>query len=328
MNQPIIRVVDLAFVRYRTNDLEGMERFLKAFGMTVNTRIGNTLYMRGTDSDQYIYTTELTKTPGFIGPSFEVESMTDLEKVSTSFENAGDIEKISGPGEGYSVAMLDPDGYDVQFVYGIDKLPCLNTRDALSFNTGTKKGRTGLFQRPTAGPAHVKRVGHLILRVADFDKSISFYQKFGFTLSDSVYDPKDDSQTLVAFMKCNRGAKWTDHHTLGLARRTPIAVDHTAFECLDMDDVVLGGNYLKAQGYQRAWGVGRHILGSQIFDYWRDPHGFKIEHWTDGDLVNMESPVTRVPAGEDGPGAISQWGSISEDYLKIYPEAVEIGPEK
>ena len=32
---------------------------------------------------------------------------------------------------------------------------------------------------------------------------------------------------------------------------------------------------LAARGYPHAWGVGRHILGSQIFDYWRDPFGHK-----------------------------------------------------
>ena len=28
------------------------------------------------------------------------------------------------------------------------------------------------------------------------------------------------------------------------------------------------------------------MLGSQIFDYWRDPWGHTVEHWTDGDLLD------------------------------------------
>jgi hypothetical protein len=25
-------------------------------------------------------------------------------------------------------------------------------------------------------------------------------------------------------------------------------------------------------------------MGSQVFDYWKDPFGNELEHWTDGDL--------------------------------------------
>ena len=39
-------------------------------------------------------------------------------------------------------------------------------------------------------------------------------------------------------------------------------------------------------GYFRSWGIGRHIQGSQIFDYWRDPDGFLVEHFTDGDMFD------------------------------------------
>lgn len=41
------------------------------------------------------------------------------------------------------------------------------------------------------------------------------------------------------------------------------------------------------------WGVRRHLLGSQIFDYWYDPSGFTIEHYTDGDVVNEDNTPER-----------------------------------
>ena len=61
-------------------------------------------------------------------------------------------------------------------------------------------------------------------------------------------------------------------------------MNHAAFEVVDYDDLMCGHNHLKAANRTPAWGVGRHILGSQIFDYWRDPWGNELEHWTDGDL--------------------------------------------
>lgn len=36
-------------------------------------------------------------------------------------------------------------------------------------------------------------------------------------------------------------------------------------------------SWLAKKNYKSVWGVGRHVLGSQIFDYWWDPTGFMIE---------------------------------------------------
>jgi hypothetical protein len=47
-----------------------------------------------------------------------------------------------------------------------------------------------------------------------------------------------------------------------------------------------GNAWLERQARTHDWGVGRHFLGSQIFDYWRDPFGHAVEHWTDGDQLD------------------------------------------
>ena len=41
------------------------------------------------------------------------------------------------------------------------------------------------------------------------------------------------------------------------------------------------------KGYTPSWGVGRHILGSQVFDYWYTPDKFMIEHYSDGEFPNI-----------------------------------------
>jgi hypothetical protein len=59
--------------------------------------------------------------------------------------------------------------------------------------------------------------------------------------------------------------------------------------------------------------VGRHILGSQIFDYWYDVHGFMIEHYADGDLVNDKNPIGRGPAEDE---MLYVWGpDVPETFL-------------
>src|SRR5205823_10973799 len=88
-----------------------------------------------------------------------------------------------------------------------------------------------------------------------------------------------------AFMRCDCGDMLTDHHTLAMMQLPDAPrFGHAAWEVSGLDDLMLGHTYLKARKRPHAWGVGRHILGSQIFDYWRDPWGNELEHWTDGDL--------------------------------------------
>jgi len=127
----------------------------------------------------------------------------------------------------------------------------------------------------------------------------------GFAASDTYWAGAEQN-TIAAFMHCGLGEQWTDHHTLALisAQDGRSRFDHSAFEVIDLDDVVQGGEWLRQRGHLHSWGVGRHIQGSQIFDYWRDPFGHKIEHWTDGDLVNDATPVGHAPITPD---ELRQW---------------------
>jgi hypothetical protein len=71
-----------------------------------------------------------------------------------------------------------------------------------------------------------------------------------------------------------------------------------------------GHDHLTSAGYDHHAGIGRHVLGSQIFDYWRDPWGHVLEHFTDGDLLNAD-----YETGRHDPGTAlgTAWGSfISE----------------
>ena len=72
---------------------------------------------------------------------------------------------------------------------------------------------------------------------------------------------------------------------------------------------MVGHEHLKKAGKsQHMWGIGRHVLGSQIFDYWQDPWGRVHEHWTDSDVLNIHSGSNLVPAEE---GLNSQWGDAA-----------------
>jgi hypothetical protein len=52
------------------------------------------------------------------------------------------------------------------------------------------------------------------------------------------------------------------------------------------------------------------MLGSQIFDYWQESMGFKIEHYADGDFVNVDT----LP-GRETTCPLSIWGLNSQNIL-------------
>ena len=85
-----------------------------------------------------------------------------------------------------------------------------------------------------------------------------------------------------------------------------MGLNHLAYEVQNFDDLMLGHQHLKQLGrYKHWWGVGRHVIGSQIFDYWHHPWGRAHEHWTDTDLVSSRVPPKFISAER---GLQSQWG--------------------
>ena len=77
------------------------------------------------------------------------------------------------------------------------------------------------------------------------------------------------------------------------------------------------GSTSREHGFHRSWGIGRHIEGSQIFDYWRDPDGLMVEHFADGDLFDCTLEPGWAPMTASG---LAQWGPpATKDFLGITP---------
>ncbi len=287
----VICIEDIAHVRYSAPDLPAMCAFLHDFGLACFEQ-GGRLYAKGTDGRPFLHVTE----PGpakFLALGLRAETIADLEKLA-AHDGVG-VEDLAEPGGGKIVRLTDPDGYSVEVVAGQAK-----GEAALPFadpprNTVAAKPRQRATVRLDPAPAHVRRIGHAVLKVRDFRRSEQWYkQRFGFLTSDEV--EAAPQVPLGAFMRCNRGDKLADHHTLFLAQLPgELGILHAAFEVANLDDLMLGHQHLKAQQRQPAWGVGRHIMGSQVFDYWKDPFGNELEHWTDGDLFTAADPPQKMP---------------------------------
>lgn len=288
---PVIKVEDIAHVRFAAPDLGAMRAFLADFGMACFEADGR-LYGKGSDGRPFVHVTE----PGearFLAVGLRAASLADLETLAQA--EGVSVEESSEPGGGRIVRLVDPDGYGVEVVAGqAANASSLPFPDLLR-NTAAQRPRQRLPVRLEPAPAHVRRIGHAVLKVRDFRASEAWYkQRFGFLTSDEVEAARD--VPLGAFMRCDRGDKPADHHTLFLAQLPgKLGLLHAAFEVANLDDLMLGHQYLKAQKREPAWGVGRHIMGSQVFDYWKDPFGNELEHWTDGDLFTAADPPQKQP---------------------------------
>ncbi len=298
----MIRVQDIAYVRFAAPDLEAMQTFLTDFGLVVSAK-GDVLYARGTDPSPYLHVTEKGE-PGYRGMAFEAASAEDLV-AAAKLDGASAIEKITAPGGGERVRFTDPDGFAVEIVHGREQLAPLSLGPIARVNRGSERLRLGNLHRVEKGPAHVKRLGHAVVRVSNFQRSEAWYKsRFGFLTSDEIYLGNSEN-VITAFLRCDRGGEYTDHHTFLCVGIGEVGFDHAAFDVEDVEAVMLGHDHLKQAGYEHQTGVGRHVLGSQIFDYWRDPWGHVLEHFTDGDLLNRSHE-----AGLHDPAAAlgTQWG--------------------
>ncbi|MDP2123813.1 MAG: VOC family protein [Parvibaculum sp.] len=282
----MIKVTDIAYVRFRAPDLEAMEAFLIEFGLVRAARDTDRLHMRGTDPRPFGHVTEKGEA-GFSGLGFYAESLDDLSRLAT--ENGVAVEDNPAPGGGKIVRLTDPDGFPVDVVAGQTVPVTLPLQRKLVHNDGDAQPRVGDPLRVAPGPSQVKRLGHAVINVTDFRRSEAWYKsQLGFVTSDEI--ELAPGTPLGAFMRCDRGAAYVDHHTVFLVGTGSPGFNHAAFEVAHMDDLMAGHDHLSRAGRRHEWGVGRHILGSQIFDYWRDPWGHTVEHWTDGDLFNNETP--------------------------------------
>jgi hypothetical protein len=68
----------------------------------------------------------------------------------------------------------------------------------------------------------------------------------------------------------------------------------------DIDDLFIGHNHLERLGkYEHMRGVGYHVPGGQVFDYWLDPWGQMHEHWITTRQFTAKSPMNLMPAPKE-----------------------------
>jgi catechol 2,3-dioxygenase-like lactoylglutathione lyase family enzyme len=312
---PVIKVHDLAWLEFEKPNLDRAEAFAHAFGFSTALRTPDALQLRGTDPGAPCVLIRQGRSR-FVGPAFRAADSADVLRLAEA--TGATATKLPESVGGLSVELTDPTGLAVRVVSDTDDLAALPGQEPLELNFGHASPRANSTQRAPREPAKVQRLGHVVLQTTKYLESLNWYlQHLGLIVSDFLHYPgQRERGPVMSFIRCDRGATPTDHHTLAMTLG-PTRYVHSAYQVADLDALAAGGEYLREHGYQHSWGIGRHIQGSQIFDYWRDPDGFLVEHFSDGDLFDNTLEPGWAPMTASG---LAQWGPpATKDFLGITP---------
>jgi catechol 2,3-dioxygenase-like lactoylglutathione lyase family enzyme len=300
---PCVRVHDLAMLEFAGPQPEVAKAFFTDFGLQCEVGDDGALLFSAAAGAPVAVIYRTAAKAAFIGPVFCVRDPAELTQLAT---NAGSAEPapLDLPGKPSGVTLWDPNGLLVRVAYFIDWRELPESDAAPAVNRGADRSRINTPRRPPRLPSRALRLGHMVLGTPQWEATARFYvDTLGLIPSDVQALP--DGRPAVAFLRCDRGDTPTDHHTFVVARLPVVDFEHAAFEVPGLDDIGMGGAVLAEGGFRRAWGIGRHILGSQIFDYWFGPDGRKFEHFADGDLFVSERPTGYHAMSTAG---LAQWG--------------------
>ncbi|WP_225835848.1 VOC family protein [Streptomyces sp. NK08204] len=319
---PVIKVADLAWLEFEKPDLDRAEVFARDFGFAVAARTERELWLRGTFAGSPCMVIRRGPASRFIGAAFRAAERGDLDRLARA--TGSEVRDIDVPGGGQSVTLLDPSGFPVRVVHCAEQLPALPGQQPLIINTGVAGRRTNATQRPPREPSRIQRLGHVVLETRVFIRALDWYlDTLGMIVSDFLFlDGQRQRGPTMAFIRCDQGSTPVDHHTLALHLGPGTGYVHSAYQVTDLDAIAAGGEYLAERGYRRSWGIGRHIQGSQLFDYWRDPDRFMLEHFADGDLFSCDLEPGWAPMSASG---LAQWGPpVTRDFLGANPSPAKL----
>ena len=135
-------------------------------------------------------------------------------------------------------------------------------------------------------PFSLNKIGHVVLRVSDLERSIGFYTGgLGFRVSD-IYG-EDMMPGGMVFMRCN-----ADHHGIALVggASEPAGkgdLHHLAFEVASLDEVFRARKYLRERGATIVF-EGRRRAGVQIAIEFLDPDGHNLEIYWGLDQIGID----------------------------------------
>jgi 2,3-dihydroxy-p-cumate/2,3-dihydroxybenzoate 3,4-dioxygenase len=117
--------------------------------------------------------------------------------------------------------------------------------------------------------AKIQRIGHVVLKVADFAAACDFYTGvLGFRVSDLI-----DGQ--ACFMRCHPSPY---HHGIALVKADAPQLHHVNFMVSEVDDIGRAIARFAKSGVRIVYGPGRHPPSGSMFLYFLEPDGLTLEY--------------------------------------------------
>lgn len=311
-SKPIMKADELTYLLWDVADIDVQQQFLLDFGMLNASKTSDGLLMKTYGTSPYVYVGRKAEKHRFVGMGFTALTREDLANLAA--QSGAKVESLNRIGGGEVVRLTDPNGIVIEVTHGISPVESIPTRaDALPVNTPEQKVRVNRGQRPKLMPAPVMKLGHCVTAANNMVEVCEWYMHhLGLIPSDVLC--LDDASPIVAFMRLDRGDKPSDHHCVVVGKGAGKGYLHSAYEVVDLDAIAQGQQYLKNKRYKHVWGIGRHLLGSQLFDYFNDPAGCEFEHYADGDVYTSDHPTSYHPMD---PGNTYSWGpDMPKEMLK------------
>lgn len=205
--------------------------------------------------------------------------------------------------DGSGLWLRNPDGTPWQLVVADKVSPSEKCRPVP--RAAVVPGRGAAPARSAVPPVRPRALSHVLFFTADVPRMLAFCTNvLGLRLSDR-------SQDLIAFL---HGVHGSDHHLVAFAKAAGPGLHHSSWDVGSIDDVGCGAEQMRAAGFDRGWGLGRHVLGSNYFHYVRDPWGSYAEYSFDIDFVphDLEWPAADHPQHD----SLYVWGpALPDDFI-------------
>ncbi len=249
------------------------EFYTDRWGLDPIDQDGGTLYLRGDGGEHHCLTLRAGET-GLDYVAFEVGSPDELERGMDKLHARG-LEVLDAPqtgleaGVGKALRFKDPDGNTIELFAGMETV------------------------HDPYGPRAVKpvAVNHVVLHSADRPRLEQFYSDvLGFKLSDNL-------NNFMTFWRCN-----TNHHSIALVGPRPdgsSGLQHVAFELKDHLEWLKGIYAMGEAHMPPVWGPGRHLAGNNLFAYFNDPEGNRIEYTAEVEQITDPAYQPHVYMGEE-----------------------------
>lgn len=291
----VIRYRKLGYVAFNVSDIEQSKGFYtRMVGLQeVQHREDGPVFLRCSRDHHNVMLYQTDGEPGLKRVGFEME---DDEQLELAFEH-------------FTKAGLDP--------WEVDR----------SEQKSLKQGKTFRFSEPYTGVTFefysdmtqvpydyddrvtkIKQLGHVVVKVPEFDKALKFFQEvMNFRVSDII-----DSG--IVWMRCFPNPY---HHSFAIAKANARGYHHTAFMVKDLNDIGIARNRMFQNNIPIVHGPGRHLPSGSVFLYFLDPDDLTIEYSLGMEEFPEENP--RKPRLlQPSVDTIDIWGSKPDPRKAAY----------